>query len=308
MKLLNYIRHPWKAITSLQFRGLFCFFPDKLILEMQYKDMMGKKLNLKNPRTFNEKLQWLKLYDKNPLYKTLVDKYEVKEYVSKIIGDEYIIPTINVFDRFEDIDFSILPNQFVIKNTNDSGSTTVIKEKTNINIEELRRKYSLRSNYFLGGREWPYKDLKQRIIIEQYMCDNDTSVLSNQSLTDYKFYCFDGFVDCVMICYDRASGDTKFYFFDKDWKLKRINKRGKEAPSDFSLPKPKCLDLMFSIASRLSQGIPFVRVDLYQSGERVFFGEMTFYPQSGFDKNYLPETDLYFGDLINLSKAYNKER
>ena len=171
----------------------------------------------------------------------------------------------------------------------------------------------LKSKFYYRGREWPYKHLKPRIIAEKYLtnysrnfrdCKNDNK-RNQQELTDYKFYCFNGYVDCVMVCYDRESGDTKFYFFDKQWELKRINKRGMEAPESFSLPKPSCLDEMFDIAARLSKGIPFVRVDLYQSDDHIYFGEMTFFPESGFDKNYLPSTDLYFGNLIDLSLAYS---
>lgn len=267
---------------------------------------MGKKMNWNNPKTFNEKLQFLKLYDRNPKYIKMVDKYTAKEYVKKKIGSEIIIPTIGIYDRFDQIDFNSLPEQFVIKCTHDSAGLVIVKSKTDLNRDSIKKKIDkcLKRNFFYSGREWPYKAVKHRIIVEKYMTNSKNS----DEFTDYKFYCFNGYVDCVMVCYDRGSNDTKFYFFDTDWRLKRINKRGLEAPIDFSLPKPKCFESMIDIASKLSTGIPFLRVDLYESDGKVYFGEMTFYPQSGTDPNYLPDTDLYFGSLIDLNNTYAKKK
>lgn len=271
--------------------------PDKLYLELMFRRRMGKKLNLDNPRTFNEKLQWLKLYDRRPEYTKMVDKYAVKKYVADIIGEEYIIPTLGVWESFDEIDFSQLPNQFVLKCTHDSGGLVICRDKSRFDRESARKKIdkSLKRNYYYSGREWPYKNVPPRIIAEKYMEDSKT-----KELRDYKFFCFNGYVDCVMICLDRYTGDTKFYFFDKYWNLKRLNKRGKEAPENFTLPKPECIDEMFEIAAALSKNIPFMRVDLYQSNGKVYFGELTFFPDSGFDANLLSKTDKYFGDLINL--------
>ena len=272
--------------------------PDAIYLKLKFKKEMGRSLNLKNPLTFNEKLQWLKLYNRNPLYTTLVDKYAVKQYMSKLIGEQYIIPTLGVWGNFEDIDFDKLPNQFVLKCTHDSGSYVVCRDKSKLNIDEARKKLAtaLKRNYYYPGREWPYKNVPPRIIAEQYIEDR------NGALIDYKFSCFDGYVDCVMACLDRHLNDTKFYFFDKEWNLKRLNIRGKNAPADFSIPKPSCMDQMFDIAAKLSEKIPYVRVDLFECDGKIYFGEMTFYPDSGFDANLLPETDKYFGQLIDLSK------
>lgn len=287
-----------KGYRAIRKIGLFDLIPDEPYLKLMFRLKMGKSLDLNNPKTFNEKLQWLKLHDRRPEYTRMVDKYEAKEFIASKIGDEHIIPTLGVWDKFEDIDFSALPDQFVLKTTHDSGGVYICKDKRTLDLYAAKKviEESLNSNYFMLYREQPYKGIRRRIIAEQYMTDDTHS----DEFTDYKFYCFNGNVDCVMVCYDRASGDTKFYFFDQNWNLKRINKRGIEAPADFSLPKPACIDEMFSLAARLSEGLPFVRVDLYQSCGRVFFGEMTLYPQSGFDPNYLPDTDLYFGNLINL--------
>ena len=274
------------------------FIPDLIYLKIRFKNLMGKPLNLRSPKTFNEKLQWLKLYNHNPLYTTLVDKYAVKQLIKKELGDQYVIPTLGVWDNFNEIDFDKLPNQFVLKCTHDSGSCVICKNKSNLNIEETREKLSsaLKKNFYHDGREWPYKNVPPRIIAEKYIEDR------NGAFVDYKFSCFNGYVDCVMVCLDRHINDVKFYFFDKDWNLKRLNVRGKNAPEGFTIPKPSCMDEMFEIAAKLSKGIPFVRVDLFECDGKIYFGEMTFYPGSGFDANLLPETDEYFGSLIDLTK------
>ena len=300
-KLFRYFRDSDYRFLVNAWHGLYKDLPDDLYLKRMFHAKMGYDLDLNKPITFNEKLQWLKLYDRKPVYTTMVDKVEAKKYVASVIGEEHIIPTFGVWDRAEDIDFDSLPNQFVLKCTHDSHGLIICKDKSKLDIEDARKKLSkaLKRNYYLRFREWPYKDVKPRIIGEKYMIDSDGA----EDLTDYKFYCFNGYVDCVMVCLDRTFGDTKFYFFDKDWNMKRINMRGKNAPADFTLPKPACIDEMFSIAAKLSEGIPFVRVDLYQSSGVVYFGELTFFPQSGFDPNYLPETDQIFGRLLDLSKV-----
>ena len=311
---ISLFKTPGKMVMPLADRGLFNWLPDKPYLKLVYRGQMGKKLDLNHPQTFNEKLQWLKLYDRNPVYHQLVDKYEVKQYIANRIGPEYIIPTLGVWNNAEEISFDKLPDQFVIKCTHDSGSVIICRNKDKFDIEAAKKKLTshMKKNTYWFGREWPYKYLTHQIIAEKYLqnCSdiNDEyleNIIDRNELTDYKFYCFNGYVDCVMICLGRESKDTKFYFFDHDWKLKRINKRGMNAPADFTLPRPVCLDEMFAIAENLSKGLPFVRIDLYQSDGQVFFGEMTFFPQSGFDPNYLPETNLYFGKLIDLSLAYN---
>lgn len=272
--------------------------PDYWILKWDFKSIMGYSLNLKNPHTFNEKLQWLKLYNRKPLYTALVDKFAVKKWVASIIGEKYIIPTIGVWGDFDNIDFDKLPNQFVLKCTHDSGSYVICKDKIKLDVKATRKKIvsALKRNFYYLGREWPYKNVPPRIIAEKYLVDK------NGAFVDYKFSCFDGYVDNVMVCLDRHINDVKFYFFDKDWNLKRLNVRGKNAPEGFTIPKPSCMDEMFEIASKLSKGFPFVRVDLFECDGNIYFGEMTFFPDCGFDANLLPETDLYFGSLIDLNK------
>ena len=270
--------------------------PDKLYLKWLFRLKMGYRLNLDNPQTFSEKLQWLKLYNRKPEYTQMVDKVGAKEYVAKIIGEEYIIPTIGVWDSVDDIDFDKLPNQFVLKTTHGGGNTGVVicRDKANFDIAEAKRKLnkSLRQDIYTLFREWPYKDVKKRIIAED--------VIGGDDISDYKFSCYNGVATDVMICMDRTSGDTKFYFWDANWNLLRYNKRGKATPADFHISQPKNLDKMFEIAGILSQGIPYLRVDLYNIDGKIYFGEMTFFPQSGFDSNLLTETELLFGSRIKL--------
>lgn len=281
----------------------FSFLSDEKYIQLKFYDAFGRFMDFSKPKTFNEKLQWLKLHDRKPRYTMMVDKYKVREYISDKIGEEYLIPLLGVWDNPENIDFEALPNQFVMKCNHDSGGVIICCEKLSFNKKSAKKKLkeSLNNNYYYSGREWPYKNVPRKIIAEKYMVNDSNS----NEFTDYKFFCFNGYVDCVMVCLDRNSGDPKFYFFDKDWKLKRLNKRGKEAPKDFTIPKPECIDEMFEIASKLSEGFPFVRVDLYQSYGKIYFGEMTFYPDSGFDSNILKESDDYFGKLIDLSLVKN---
>jgi len=191
-------------------------FPDKPYLKMKYWSIMGKKLNIENPQTFNEKLQWLKLYDRNPEYTKMVDKYEVRKYIAKKIGEEYLIPLLGVWDNPDDVDFDKLPDQFVLKCTHNSGlGMCICKDKSELDIAKVKKELEkgLKQNYYLHGREWPYKNVKPRIIAEKYMEDR------NGNFIDYKFFCFKGFAHSVMVCIDRNIGDTKFYFFDKNWDL-----------------------------------------------------------------------------------------
>lgn len=279
-------------------QNFFTWLPDSIYLKLLFRFKMGKPLNLKNPKTFNEKLQWLKLYNRKPEYTTLVDKYAVKQYIANIIGEEHIIPTLGVWDKFDDIDFSSLPDQFVLKTTHGGGGGGVVicRDKQSFDKATAKRKLesSMKSDIYKSLREWPYKNVKKRIIAEKFMTD------SKGELNDYKFTCTNGNAHNVMICCDRGSGETKFYFFDNKWNLLRLNKRGKEAPDNFSLPKPKNLENMFNIAQKLSMNLPYSRIDLYNVDGEIYFGEITFYPASGFDRNLLEETDVLFGNYITI--------
>lgn len=279
-------------------------FPDKLYLSLLFRLRMGFWIDWKNPKTFSEKLQWLKLYDRNQEYTTIVDKYAVKDYVAKIIGKEHIIPTLGVWDYLEDIEWDKLPQQFVLKTTHGGGGSGVVicKDKSTFNKADaiVKLKKSFKECIYKSLREWPYKNVDKKIIAEEFL--SDASEYNNEGLTDYKFYCFNGKAYKVMLCLDRHKEDTKFYSFDKEWNLLRHNKRGLAAPIDFTLPKPPCMDEMFKIAEDLSKGIPFARVDLYYVNNKIYFSEITFYPDSGLDENILPEIDKLYGSMIELHK------
>lgn len=297
-KIVKALKDPYCA-CSLLLNRVGRFVSDEKFVKWTYYLTFRKKLDLDNPQTFNEKLQWLKLYDRREEYTQMVDKCEAKKFVANLIGEEYIIPTLGVYDSFDEIDFDKLPNQFVLKCTHNSGGIIICRNKASLDIPKARRQMTkwLKKNPFWSNREYPYKNIKPRIIAEQYMTNDDSS----PELTDYKFFCFDGYVDCVMVCLERHLNDTKFYFFNKDWELLRLNIRGKNAPEGFTIPKPKTMDEMFEIASHLSKGMRYVRIDLYEIRGHVYFGEYTFFPDSGLDPNLLPETDVHFGNLVQLN-------
>ncbi len=296
-KIKKALQDPYYA-CSLLLNRVGRFVSDENFVKWTYYLTFRKKLDLDNPKTFNEKLQWLKLNDRHEEYTQMVDKYEAKKYVANLIGEEYIIPTLGVYDSFDEIDFDKLPNQFVLKCTHNSGGIIICRDKASLDVPKARKQMTkwLKKNPFWTNREYPYKNVKPRIIAEQYMTNDGLS----QELTDYKFFCFDGNADCVMVCLERHLNDTKFYFFDKDWNFLRLNIRGIEAPDNFTIPKPKTMDKMFEIASKLSQGMKYVRIDLYEIRNRVYFGEYTFFPDSGLDKNILKETDIKFGKSLKI--------
>ncbi|OCZ49437.1 ATP-grasp fold amidoligase family protein [Dehalobacter sp. TeCB1] len=297
-KVGEYIYNPYKIVNYLGNRGKLNFLSDELFLELKYRACFNKKLDLKNPTTFNEKLQWLKLYDRRPEYTQLVDKYAVRRYIAETIGEDYLIPLLGVWDRFEDVDFNQLPEQFVLKSTHDSGGVLICRDKSAWNIDEARKIINkcLKRNYYYYGREWPYKNVPHKVIAEKFMTD------SSNGLIDYKFFCFNGFVDCVMICIERHLNNPQFYFFNEEWELLRLNKRGMAVPQDFTLPKPQCIDMMFNLARKLSKGIPYLRVDFYECDEKIYFGELTFYPDSGFDINITDQANERWGKLIDIGE------
>ncbi len=270
--------------------------PDKLYIQLMYYRYFNKFVNFKSPKTFNEKLQWLKLYDRDPQHIDMVDKCEAKRYVEERIGKEYIIPTYGVWESFDDIDFDSLPEQFVLKCTHDSGGVVICKNKSDFDIEAARSKInkSLKHNYYYHGREWPYKNLKPRIIAEQYMEDTKTA-----ELRDYKFFCFDGEVKCFKVDYDRFKNHRANYYTPQG-ELMRFGET--VCPPDFEreVNPPKTLDKMISFANRLSAGHPFLRVDFYEVDDRVLFGELTFYPAAGFGPFSPEEWDFTLGEWIKL--------
>lgn len=271
--------------------------PDTLYLHIKYYCRMGKRLHLKNPQTFNEKLQWLKLYGRRPIDTILSDKYEVKTYIAKTIGKQYVIPLLGVWDRFEDIDFNKLPNQFVLKCTNDSGGIVICKDKTTFDIENARKRLSrgLKTDYYVFSREKAYRGIPKRVIAEEYKEDSHT-----HELRDYKFFCFDGVPKVLFIASDRQikGEETKFDFFDMDYKhlpFTNGHPNAKVCPE-----KPMCFEEMKNLASKLSKGIPHVRVDFYEVDGRVYFGEMTYSHWGGMTPFEPEEWDYKLGGWIKL--------
>lgn len=270
--------------------------PDKIYLQWLFPKMVGYKLNLRNPKSFNEKLQWLKLYDRNPIYTKLVDKYEVKKIVADKIGENHIIPTLGIWDSADNIDFEALPNKFVLKATHDSGSTIVCKSKELFDVQDARIKLdkALATNFYFAGREWPYKNVKPRIIAESFL-----DVGANEDLIDYKFMCFNGKVKCSFVCTDRYYGDgLKVTFFDNDWNKMPFERH--YPSSNEEIKKPDCLDEMIRLAEILSENIPFVRIDFYEYHGDIYFGEYTFFPGGGTEEFTPQDWDFILGSWINL--------
>ena len=290
-------KNPLLLFLTLGHRGLFNWINDETYLKIAWYVRMHKKLNLDDPQTFNEKLQWMKLYDRRPEYTKMVDKYEVKKYVAEKIGEEIIIPTLGVWDCFDDIDFGDLPRQFVLKCTHDSGGIVICRDKNKLDIQAARKKINncLKHNYFYGMREWPYKNVKPRIIAEVYMSDN-----SCQDLRDYKFYCFDGTPRFLYISQGLENHDTaQISFIDCDWNFSPY-KRSDYAPFETLPEKPEKFDEMMNLAAKLSENYPFLRVDLYQIKGKVYFSELTFFPCSGFMPFKDPRHDKEIGEMIKL--------
>ena len=287
------LKNPLHMLCYLDLYGAIRL-DDEKFLRILYKTKTGKKLDLEHPKTFNEKLQWLKLHDRKDIYTTMVDKYEVKKYVAGIIGKEYIIPTLEVHDKFDEIDFDKLPSQFVIKCTHDSGGLVICKNKKEFDIEEAREKINrcLKQNYYYSGREWPYKNVKPRIIIEKYMEDE-----SGYQLKDYKLFCFNGEPELIMVDSDRFS-DHKRNVYDKKWRKIDVNINFPNCNVDFE--KPMDLEKMLRLSKKLSKGIPFVRIDFYIIKDKIFFGEITFYPGSGFQVITPEIWNKKLGDMIDL--------
>ena len=293
----DYKKHPQYLLLRLAERRLLPM-SDKAYLKMRYKEIFNRKLDLKDPKTFNEKMQWMKLYDRKDLYITLVDKYEAKSFVADTIGEDYIIPTLGVYDSFDDVNFDKLPDQFALKCTHNSGNGMLIcrdKSKIDFAKERKRIKKALKENFFYMSREWPYKKVKPRIIIEKYMGDD---------LVDYRFYCFNGEVGYI---YQYLSESQEDYskpepracnIYDRNWVLQPFHQASK--PSTEKYARPKLLSKMIKLAEKLARNLDFVRVDLYVIDGKIYFGEMTLLPGGGFSQFHPEKYDLEMGKKLKL--------
>lgn len=296
--ITEYIRHPKDLIVGIMLRTAY-IWPDKLYLRMLYYFTMGKRLRLDNPKTFTQKINWLKVNDQHQEYSQLVDKYKVKDYVKeKLSTDENIIKTIGVWNNFEEINFSILPDKFVLKTTNGGGSSSVVicKDKSKFNIEETKQKLRLCSGKksFIWSREYPYYNITPRIIAEEYIETRD------DELSDYKFFCFNGEPKFLFVGTERQKEgqDVKFDFFDTKFNhlpIKNGHENAMQPPS-----KPKNFEEMLEIARKLSKNIPHVRVDLYNVEGKIYFGELTFFHFGGFVRFEPEKWDQIFGEYLKL--------
>lgn len=288
-----------KRTIFLAQHGVYNKMSDEKFLKKQFYNVFGYELNLDNPVTYNEKLQWLKLYDRNPKYTMLVDKYAVKEYVSDIIGEDCVIKTLGVWNRFDEIDFDALPKQFVLKCTHDSGGLVICPDKSKLDKKRARKKIekSLLNNYYYQNREWPYKNVIPRIIAEEYMVDE-----SGYELKDYKFFTFNGKAKAMFVATDRMKEgeETKFDFYDMNFQ--HLPFTNGHPNSTKEIVKPKSFDTMRKYAEILSKDLPEARIDFYDINGNVYFGEITFFHWSGFKKFNPQSWDKKFGSWISLPK------
>lgn len=288
----------WNIPGRLWNRIVFSFsklIPDKIYIAHKYKSQMGKKLNLKNPVTYNEKLNWLKIYDRKDIYTVMADKYAVRDIIREKLGEEYLIPLLGVWERVEDIDFSELPDQFVLKCTHDSESAIICKDKSQFDERAARKKLSdaMKENFYYYSREWVYKNIKPRIIAEKYMEDG-----VDGELRDYKFFCFDGVPKALFVATDRGKGETKFDYFDVEFNHLDLIQHYPNAIQP--IKKPVNFNKMLAFSEILAQGIPHVRVDFYEADSKLYFGELTFYHFGGY-MPFEPESwDTVFGNWLNI--------
>lgn len=289
---------------TFRFRTLLRLIPDKIYIQMQYFYHFHRFANLKNPQTFNEKLNWLKLHDRNPLYTTLVDKYTVKKWVADKIGEKHIIPTLGMWKKAEDIDFDKLPDQFVLKCNHSSGGSVVIcRDKSQLDKVTVIAKLSrqLQNNNYWYGREWPYKNIKPCIIAEKYMEDGTT-----RELRDYKFFCFNGKTKFILLGSNRFGKDgLKITFYDPTWQKMPFARTNH--PTDNVVEKPEQFPLMLKLAEQLSEGMPFARIDFYLADGQIYFGEITLYPASGQEGFQPAQWDYIIGSWLTLPGVKNYE-
>lgn len=295
---MNFKSRRKEFVKSVQFMAekMLSPIPDSLYLRLLYLVRTKNILHLKNPRTFNEKLQWLKLHDRNPEYTDLADKYEVRKYVDERIGGQYLIPLLGVWNAPEEIDFTMLPPKYVLKCTHDSGGVFVCDGTATVDYKHLMRffKKRMKRNYYYSDREWPYKNIRPRIIAEENISSDDGA-----DLRDYKFMCYEGRVKYIFTCSNRKK-ELYVDFFDTEWHHLPFERHYPNSPE--RPPRPDCLDEMLQVAEALSEGLNFVRVDLYDAKGKVYFGELTFFPGSGIEEFTPRHWDEVLGRDLRLAR------
>ena len=300
-KIKKGINNPELIVSEINRRGLLRFLSDEQWVRFMYKIKFGKKLNLENPQTFNEKLSWIKVKYYNPLYTKLADKYEARRYIADKIGEEYLIPLLGVYDSFDEIDFDKLPDQFVIKCNHDSGGIVICKDKSKLDIKQARKKIErcLKRNYYKRSREWVYRDIKPRILIEKYMENKNKS-----GLIDFKFFCFDGTPKFLYVSEGLENHSTaKISFLSMDFRLESFHRKDFKPFNDISeVFKPVNYDKMVELARELSVNFPFIRIDFYEIKGNIYFSEFTFFPCSGMLPFEPEEWDKIIGCWLKLPK------
>lgn len=301
---LQMLKNDRSAFMAAIIQNFFRWLPDKAYLQLLYRFKMGHRLDLNHPKTFTEKIQWLKLYNRRPEYTLMVDKYAVKKYVADIIGEKYIIPTLGVWDKPEDIDWDALPNEFVLKTTHGGGSGGVVickdKKTFDRNKAILTLRDSMNSDIYRSLREWPYKDVKKRVLAEKYMAPKDMVNNPIYDLSDYKFFCFNGKPKYCQVIRDRHSKES-IDFYDMNWRHQEFVGLNPIASNGINpVPRPLLLDDMICICHKLSENMKFVRIDMYVIDNRTYFGEITFYPASGIGLFNPDKWNTELGNLISL--------
>lgn len=301
---MDYLIHNKYLFCDSIVKNFLRFLPDKLYISLRYRCQMGYWVNWKHPKTFTEKLQWLKVYNHRPEYTMMVDKYAVKQYIADRIGWQHIIPTLGVWDKAEDINWDTLPKQFVLKTTHGGGSGGVVlcKDKMTFdkNVAIVKLNKSMSSDIYSALREWPYKNVKRQVIAEKFMIPNDKLNDPTYDLTDYKFFCFNGVPKFCQVIRDRHTCES-IDFYDMAWNHQGFVGLNPVARNGLTpVARPEHFDEMKGICKTLSANVPFLRVDLYEINGDVYFGELTFYPASGFGHFTPPEWNKRLGELIQL--------
>ncbi len=292
------IKSPQRLLLPAGQNGLLNFLPDKIYLKAVFKVETGYTLDLENPKTYNEKLQWIKLYDRRPEYITYADKFKVREHITNTIGAKYLIPLIGMYKKAEDIPWQDLPNRFVLKCNHASGTNIICKNKADLDIASAEKKLNtwLKKNAYWGAREWCYKDIEPCIICEEFIETAD-----GNTPDDYKFMCFNGVPRLIQVHHDRYGNHTLDYY-TPEWKKADLQRIDADISTKI-VERPEKLDEMLSIAERLSKDMYYARIDLYYVSGKIYFGEITLYPTGGFSTFTRHEDDLLLGSYIKLPTA-----
>ena len=312
-KIKKYMHNPRLVYLALTSKGLTKWVPDRTHLCLTYRAKLGSWPDLDSPETFTEKMQWLKLHDRNPAYTTMVDKYCAKDFIASRVGPEYIVKSLAVWSSADDIDPSGLPEKFVLKTNHDCGGVLICTDKDCFDLDDAKAFFRrhLKRNYFYGCREWPYKNVKPVVFAEEFLeseGDNAHDEDDNwEGIDEFDFFCFDGEPRLISYCHGDKNDSEKRYndFYDTEWNLLPLTMG--YASSEETIPAPKQLSEMLELSRKLSEGVPFLRVDLFICKGQVLVGELTFYPWGGFMPFGPAETEGTLGEMVSLPLRENEE-